>query len=343
LRVFEDVKINLSGHAQFFSVTGDVSFPELFKPTAETLVPPRFVIPNYSFNSRRIDIETVSGTITGLYPLYDHLGLKSQSGAITVGVFPQTIDPAAPSPAYLEVITTSSNIEVHLPLINLDKPKFTPPPRDYVTEVKTTSGSISGQYYLGSATSMKSTAGGISMTVMPVILSSGKDSYQNTPTTVFETRTESGTTEIKILDPVILSLLSSKPSQPDRPKSPYRPIGDGDPYLLLPPMAGELFQEGKGKTSIAEEEALRTLQSTHRSTSGGISVQYPPAWEGTILAKSVTGNIAVSGNGVKTIREKNNWGSKEVFAKKGVDKEYEGSTAEIRNIAGGLQFIIFDV
>jgi hypothetical protein len=56
----------------------------------------------------------------------------------------------------------------------------------------------------------------------------------------------------------------------------------------------------------------------------------------------VTGNIIVTGKGVEIIREKKGLANKEVLAKKGVDKEGEGSTAEMKNVAGGLQFTVYD-
>jgi hypothetical protein len=56
----------------------------------------------------------------------------------------------------------------------------------------------------------------------------------------------------------------------------------------------------------------------------------------------VTGNIIVTGKGVKTIREKKGFANKEVLARKGVDREGEGSTAEMKNIAGGLLFTVYD-
>jgi hypothetical protein len=185
------------------------------------------------------------------------------------------------------------------------------------------------------------------LTFLPVVLSSGKGTYARTPESLFETRTESGTTNIEILAPVFLSLLTSeRPEKPKQPEVPYQPIGEGDPYLLLPPTESELFEKDdrieEDDTIFNEEQVLRSLRSTHHSTSGSISVRYPPAWEGTILAKSVTGTLGVTGNGVKKIREKNGWASKEIFAKKGVDDEHDGSTAELRGITGTLQFTVYD-
>jgi len=326
-RVLEDVHINVSNHATLGSVSGNVLFPK----TKE--------VPTFSFNSRKINIETVSGLITGLYPLYDHLGLYSQSGTIEVGVFPQAIDPDAPAPADLQVKTSSSNIDVRLPIIKLDDPEARPPARDYTTRIESVSGTISGSYYLGSSTKFSSTSGAIGGTFLPIIQSSGKNTHRRAPQNSFDTWTASGTSEIEIAEPLFVSLLSEK--MPEMPKVPYQPIGDDDPYLLFPPTEDELFQEDSSSHSL--KETLKSLQSSHASTSGKIVVRYPPSWEGTVLAKAVTGNISVDGKGVSKIHEKTGWGSKEILAKKGVDRRGDGSTTDIGNISGGLHFTVYDL
>jgi len=100
LRVFDDLNIEMSGYSKFSSISGDIFFPKIELPNSisktgvtqldstpslelspsSTKSQPPFSILGHLFASRRIDIETVSGMISGLYPLYDHLGLYSQSG-----------------------------------------------------------------------------------------------------------------------------------------------------------------------------------------------------------------------------------------------------------------------
>ena len=346
LRVLGDLNINTSGDAHLKSISGDIRFPKFNSPKGKKSGSdnPSFSVPGHAFNSRRVVVETTSGSISGLYPLYDLLGLYSQSGTVLVGVIPHAADPAAPSPAKLEVKTTSSGVNVHLPILESGGRKFTPPAREYYTEVQTVSGSIKGSYYLGSSTTFKGVSTSIDLDVLPVVHSYG-ESYSKVGT--FETKTQSGTTNIEILDPIFLQTYKN----PERPKTPYIPIGNDDPYLLLPPGDGKLFEDSlaskNDKFDSASEVAtpftegkVRALRSTHTSSSGSISVQYPSVWEGTISASSVTGGIQVLGNGVSIIREKNGWGKKEVVAKKGVDHEGEGSTVEMKTISGGLKFVI---
>lgn len=329
LRVIEDIKVNVSGHAEFASVTGEISFPKFIIPKEKSKTAPSFPTSGHTFNSRRIEVKTVSGSIHGLYPLYDFLGVYSGSGSVAIGVLPHSVDIAAPSPATLDVKTTSSSINVHLPVPGSETQKLTPPPRDYVTHVRSVSGTISGSYYLGSSTTIKSTSGTLGVTVLPAILRKGH--YREN---VFETGTQSASTEINILDPIFFPSLSRQ--NPKQPGFPYQPIGDHDPYLLLPPMKPQRSSE-ESKLHVNEGK-LRSLRSSHTSRSGTIKVHYPSAWEGTIFAEVVTGSISVTGEGVTTIREKNGWGHKEVFARKGVDKAGEGSSVEIRSTTGGIHF-----
>ncbi|KAF4625322.1 hypothetical protein G7Y89_g12844 [Cudoniella acicularis] len=289
----------------------------------------------HPFSSRRVLVETVSGNIQGEYPLMDYLGLASQSGNIAVNVVPQAVALDAPAPAELEVQTASGTIKVDLPIDN-------PPPRNYITNVHSSSGTIDGTYYIGSLGSFKSTAGSITITALPVIqvLSS-----QYLDTTLeqsrFETHTVSGTTTIEVLSPISITLFSSsaeqsQPNQQQPRPDPYSPIGDDDPYLVIPP------NNADRSLTTQTEKNLRNLQSKHTSNSASVSVHYPSAWEGSIHAKTVSGDIAVKGSGIRTIRERKGYAYKEVLARKGVEREGEGSMTEMSDIAGSLQFTVGD-
>lgn len=220
-------------------------------------------------------------------------------------------------------------------MLGRDTPKFRPPPRDYVTHVQSTAGSIDGSFYLGTDGTFKSTSGGLRLTILPVTQPESK----SVVTSALQTDSKSGTTDVEILDPIFLSLLpSDKNGAPSDVPEPYQPIGEDDPYQLFPPPSiSEDMLETDAKRGIKEPK-MRSTQSTHASISGSISVSYPQAWEGTISAKAISGSLDVSGKGVQIIREKNGWGSKEVVAKKGVDNEGEGSSVNLHSIAGGLQF-----
>jgi len=341
LRVLDDIKINVIGRSKFATITGKVSFPAI-SLMAPNIEPSGFSgssevsSPSHPFSSRRILVETVSGSIDGTYPLMDYLGISSQSGSIHVGVLPQVVLPSAPAPADLEVQTASGGIQVHFPVRDVQNPTYTPPPRNYITRVHSSSGSIKGSFYLGSVSNIRSTSGSVHIKGLPVIQ---EDAGQNT----FETHTVNGGTHIQVLDPIYISLLSysdEHPIQGPHP-DPFAPIGDDDPYLIIPP--NQYFDQSLFEIDEREEaakKALRNLRSVHVSSSGSVDVQYPNSWEGTLHAKSVSGSVSAKGDGIRIIRERKWYGYKEVLARKGVDDDNEGSIVDMTNVAGSLQFTV---
>ena len=362
-RVFEDIKVKVNGRSKFTTLSGDVYFPTIegseklvdqdVKESDEPEIVDRANFesqgvlsdkwwfkagPSHPFSSRRIVVETVSGSINGFYPLLDDLVIATQSGDVSVGVLPQEALKEAPAPADLEVQTASGSIKVDFPIKGTKNPKFTPPARNYITNVHSSSGSIDGTFYLGSLGSFKSTSGSIQMTTLPVIQASTSENSDDAPPSRFETHTVSGNHDIQVLDPIFISRLSSAHGQTDqKPRpDPYSPIGDDDPYIVLPPNVDRsLVTLNPSETS---KKKLRNVQSKHTSNSASVQVSYPSVWQGTIHAKTVSGDIEVSGKGLRTIRERKGWAYKEVLARKGVEGKYEGSYAEMSDIAGSLQF-----
>ncbi|KAH7369761.1 hypothetical protein BKA65DRAFT_387535 [Rhexocercosporidium sp. MPI-PUGE-AT-0058] len=336
LRVLDDTKVNVSGRSKFTTISGGVRFPITHATDVESLgdgSPSMQVTPGwrssdqFPFSSRRIFIETISGSIRGNYPLYDFLGLHSQSGSIHTDVFPQPVLPSAPAAADLEVQTSSGKIHVNCPVGGMSDSTYTPPPRNYITSVHSTSADISGSYYLGSVNSFKSSSGDLKFTGLPVLR--GGDS-PTAPINTFETHTISGTTDVEVLDPIFISLLSN--SLEDQ-----KPAGDDEPYLIIPPtniVKQALFEVDPRGT--AEDVKLRTLKSTHSSNSASIKVQYPSIWEGTVHSKTVSGNIWAKGPGVHVILQRRG----ELRARKGVDHEGEGSQVEMKGISGSLNFTV---
>lgn len=359
LRVFDDIKINVTGESKFVSVSGDIFFPKIGKVGK---APPK----DYPLDSRHITVETVSGNIKGIYPLYDYLKLGTQSGDITAGVLPQPVLPSEPAPADLEVGTASGDIEVTLPA---QVPRYSPPPRDYVTNVASVSGDISGTYFLGSAGSFKSTSGDMTAKILPVIQYSPSTDPDDAPKSEFSTWSVSGEHDFDILEPTFISLLPSNkatlpsqpalpvpkvpdlpdvpdiPSQPDQdrsPELPYIPIGDDDPYRhFIPPELNEdvILEE----TRILATKKWRTLKASHQSSSADISIHYPVAWEGTVSGKAVSGNIKVDGKDLKIITYKKGWAYKELVAGKGVSRKGEGSSVDMSTISGDLKFVVGEV
>ena len=358
LRVVGDIKINVSGQSTFGTIIGQVAFPETSLlgsttdfPTLSEIAPSTdlgksggvsssTVRANPPFSSRRILVETVSGSITGCYPLMDYLGLSSQSGSIKVNVFPQPVLSAAPAPAELEVQTASGSIEANLPVRGTVNPTYVPPPRNYTTRVHSSAGSINGSFYLGSVSNFNSVSGSIHITTMPV-LQAGSADESGLPPNSFNTHTVSGGIDIDVLNPIFITMVPYVDERPERrpPSNPYLPIQDDDPYLIHPPsMDKALFRVGD--PDAFKKKTLRNLQSSHGSQSSSISVRYPVLWEGTLYAKTVSGSIKAEGHGLRMIREKKGFASSELLMRKGVDTDDDGCFVEMSNIAGGLKFLV---
>lgn len=347
LRVLDDIKVNVSGQSKFVTLSGDISFPSI-KPNSTTKQVESADIqnqaegwrssgPGYPFSSRRILIQTMSGDIDGNYPLMDYLGIDSQSGDINVDVIPQPVLETAPKPADLEVQTSSGTIKVNSAL-GFDGSGSQPPPRNYITNVHSSSGSIMGSFYLGSISNFKSPSGSILLTGLPVLQYDGSDDVSAAPRNKFETHTISGGTDVQVLNPIFITLLSNIHENPVEP-----PVGDNDPYLIIPP--GNIAPLGQSLFAIdtradVKDLKLRSLKSTHASNSALVNVRYPEVWEGTMHAKTVSGNIEAKGRGIRIIKERNRIAHKEVVARKGVEEEGQGCLVEMQDIAGSLHFSV---
>ncbi|TVY58283.1 hypothetical protein LSUE1_G009517, partial [Lachnellula suecica] len=362
-RVFDDIKINVSRRSKLTTLNGNIYFPTISgnnatnkKDSDAPEVVDRANLhsqgvlsneqwfkagPSHPFSSRRIIVETVSGSINGAYPLLDFLGLSTESGSISAGVLPQEAAKDAPKPADLEVQTSSGSIRVDFPTQDTELLKVTPPARNYIANVHSSSGSIDGTFYLGSLASFKSTSGSIRINALPIVQASTSETADDSPVSRFITDTVSGNHDIKVLDPIFISRLSSAHSNQAnrRPRpDPYNPMREDQPHITLPANIVEV--EDRSLTSLDSSETskqkLRNLQSKHTSSSASVEVSYPSVWEGTVSAKTVSGDIEVKGKGLRTVRERKGWAYKEVLARKGVDGEGEGSFVEMSDVAGEL-------
>ncbi len=352
LRVIEDVEVDVTGRSKFATITGHVRFPdasdnvlhrsqpEVAAEGIEIAPNPEFEVPVYPFSSRRLLIETTTGSIKGSYPLEDFLGVSSESGSININVLPTSADPKAPAPADLEIQTSSGSIKAFLPIRDAAHPYYAPPPRNYITRVHSSAGSIHGSYYLGSESNFRSTTGQTSIIVLPVLQNDSTDSARN----VFETHTVSGSISVSVLDPIFISPLDSpneKGSLPPRP-DPYAPVGDDDPYLVIPPTLSLSLFTVDPRTNALEALKLRNLKSTHISNSASVSVRYPSVWEGTVHQKTVSGSVTATGDGIRLVKYRKDFAYKELKARKGVESDGEGCFVEMSDVAGSLKFTVGD-
>ena len=344
-----DINANVTGRSKFITDSGEVwlatwqnSSDALRNSTGSShtaisskpLSAPQAQTFDLQFSSRRITVETISGAITGSYPLLDDLLLSSQSGSIDVNVVPKPAEKSAPAPADLEVQTASGSIHVGLPVGFVAE--YTPVSRDYITRVHSLSGGISGTYYLGSESSFKTTSGSIEITTLPVLPKEIEPRMSKAPPNLFETHTISGTTAITVLDPIFFANIALE--HPPSTKNPCKSVDDEDPYLLLPP--DSISMSKVEETPDAKTVKLRSLRSSHSSNNGKVTARYPNAWQGTVHAKTVSGAVTVNGDGFRTVKSRTGPGYSEVVKRRGVDKEAEGSFVDLGNISGAVDFEI---
>lgn len=332
LTVLDDIKVDV-GESKLESISGDISFP-----TPSSADTPNVPIshPEFRFDSRNVEVHTISGDINGLFPLLDNLDLVSKSGDIDVSVLPHEVLPSDPAPAELNAHTLSGDIDIRLPLLSTTKPEFTPPPRDYITQVSSVSGDISGTYYLGSSGIFDNVSGDLKMKILPIVQHGSADDPDVDPKVDFKTKTTSGRTEVEILDPMFISPLASEHPERQDTSAPYQPVGDQDPYRLLPG-SGKLFSYTSTANSKAKK--LRSVQSSHKTTSSDIVIRCPDAWEGSVSGLTISGDISFEGKELKVVKSKKGFVRKEVLARKGVDSGDVGSFTTIETMSGDIQFI----
>lgn len=291
----------------------------------------------YAFNSREIVVHTLSSPITGAWPLYDLLDLRSTSGSIHVGIAPKPADKDDPRPAVLAVKSTSGTIEVFEPVRSAMQswaatllPATSPdgslmavqsiastethlPPRDYSVTIETTSASIRAELAFSSLARIRSFSGTIVSSLLPVLparlaapqLSAAGGGWR----AQLQTHTTSGSTVVGCLDPMWYDDTSG--------------LGgiSGGRYVSTAflPVPNETTAGAGGKNY------LHLMSSKHESTSGTVKAVYPASWEGDISLSSVSGSLLCTGDGVRIGKDDDGIGRVGLKAKKGKQGPWEAS------------------
>jgi hypothetical protein len=171
----DGVQLNAAGGAVLKSVSGKVNAPT--NP--------------HGFQSRNIEISTVSGDINGWYPLYDLLRVHSVSGTIRVDVGHKTVDAHHPKPATLDASTNSGDITVTGSGAGGDFAA-----RDYVSSIKTDSGTIKAKVPFSSSGEFETKSATLDLDLTPVL-----DTGGHLRSTKLSTNTMSGTTRVVVRSP----------------------------------------------------------------------------------------------------------------------------------------------
>ena len=253
--VLKGIDLGVLSRVNLSTVSGDVQVPSANDIESE--------VAPYALKSRQITVSTVSGNISGWFPLYDLLKINSVSGDVQVQVAPKPADEKSAKSATLDVETISGEIKIEEPLrdaTRTGKKSKKLPERDYVVKVDTKSGRINANVAMTRRATFETISGDILLDLQPFITDSKH--FENALTT----QTKSGNTKLTLHEPIVIS-------------------DNGDDKEAL---------EVRSKGSL-----LNNLRSRHASISGDVLLDYPQAWEGQFKASSLSGDISIAGKDVK--------------------------------------------
>lgn len=329
-KLLDNLSLRLSEAARISSTAGPVVAGTDGEKDARQLL--RGGAPaSFGLDARHVEVKTVSSTIAGTWPLYDYLGLQTVSGSVRAGVQPRGALPESPRPAVLRVRSTSGAVEVYEPVAEAARAAAAAraaggsspppagrlgdaiPPRQYDVDLYTMSGTIRGSLAFGTSCKVHTTSGNIDLNLLPVLdrAQVGSSPGGGPASSFLETATTSGTTVINVLDALWKHVETGSQQQ-------------------------ETLYSSSSAASSSSAPAIRVLDSRHSTTSAPISLSYPPAWEGSIDADTLTGGLDVSGRGVEIIRREEEFPGykKHVLARKG--QEGVGGSLTCHSMSGGI-------
>ncbi|KAG5971468.1 hypothetical protein E4U58_007511 [Claviceps cyperi] len=220
----------------------------------------------YILQSRQIIVNTSSGNIEGWFPLHHLLKIQSASGNILVEVGLESTFLDSATHANLSVKTISGTIGISAQSVFYGniwcrRPKKQPPARDYVVELTTVTGIIDAHVVMASRGVFHSTAGDVTLEILPLLFSSRGDGQSR-----LETVVKSGLTSIFMLEPLLCNVPCTK-----------------DSSLMM--------------TGFNRSLGLNCLQSYHQSIGGCIKVEYPQSWTGEFSTETC-GKVNVEGQSI---------------------------------------------
>ncbi|KAI1278659.1 hypothetical protein F5Y07DRAFT_65735 [Xylaria sp. FL0933] len=282
IMLFDDLSLRVADYTDIYSVIGGVTAGASEttlqnSPDASASNPDYTFIPakdSWAFDSRVIEIHTTSGSINGNWPLFDLLGLHTTSGSITASITPKEELKHHPKPAVLSLSTISGSITATEPVHEL----YLITQRDYLVDVKSTSGSIHSALAFSSGITVHSTSGALGLDLLPVI---NIRKITATHPAQLETIATSGSIEVDVLEPMFYD------------------------------------NNGRAKAAVTASRVLDCLDATHKSTSGRIGLRYPQSWEGTLVAETTSGRLDARGKDLKIIRSSSGWPGSKMEARKG--------------------------
>ncbi|KAL8296748.1 hypothetical protein RB597_006052 [Gaeumannomyces tritici] len=354
---------------------------------------------HFRLDSRYVSIKTTSADIVGSWPLFDLLALETTSGTIKAGVDPKPVDEDKPRDAKLMIKSTSGNVEFWEPVHQarrvllkqqeqsgqanvLAPPPPRPaeellPPREYMVDVHTTSGSIKGAVAFTYSARIRSTSGTAAVDLLPVL--PAELAVKPTRFASLDTSSTSGATALRVLDPFWVEGDNKYGTAPPPPPPPPRPpivspgqimpplnspgqdlgdpergivvpVGGGGGAYNVPPTTGPSIitpslptasRRRRGPPAGAER-FLRVLRAKHSTTSANIGVRLPGCWEGDIDVGTRSGRIDIEGKGVRVVKKGEDLPgfNRHVLARKGAQGQGDSSPVAITTVSGDAEVAV---
>ncbi|KAK8107960.1 uncharacterized protein PG998_009973 [Apiospora kogelbergensis] len=268
----------------------------------------------YQFNSRVIEVQTVAGSIGGTWPLYDLLGLHATAGNVQASIAPKPVLEADPKPAVLSLSTVSGFLSAAEPIHELDQM----PIREYLVDLKSTSGRIHAALAFSTGIDLKSTASDIAVDLLPVLDSS------KTPVWFAGWSASS---------PPLPPSSGSPPPLSHAAAATKRDANGAAPITLTALATLEQVRDVSAAAGLATQP-LDCLSGVHKSTSGDIGLKYPSTWVGNLVGESTAGKLGITGKDVRIVKSTSGLGRSELLAYKG--QNGGASSIQTRSMIGNL-------
>lgn len=271
--------------AQIKTISGDVVTGSL---SSSNVAP-------YALASRSIIIDTVSGDVSGWFPLYDLLKIHTISGHVKTDLTPKPSQDKKPEQAVLNVESVSGDIKIIEPLLrNKHDGEF--PPRDYVVGISSSSGHIAAELAFTSKAKIETISGDQKLTLLPLF---GSSSSQPT----LSTDTKSGRTTLTLLEPLwkegATGIGHYDSMTPSKDKNSKLDNYD-EPWIIIHPdqQLDKLPDVDRTPTMNASGggDGLARLKSHHASISGDFRLNYPASWQGSFVLTTLSGGQDIRGD-----------------------------------------------
>ena len=305
INVLEDVELSVDSRIFLTSVVGDISAP---KAAADALP--------YHLASRELYLQTVSGEISGWFPMHDLLHVYTASGDVSADIAPKAVYDRKVEPAVLNVMTVSGDVAIREPLdaVGSKVAGSRMPARDYVVKMESASGDIVADLAVSSSAKFTSNSGDVNLTLLPVLDSEtlGGPAVASEPS--ITTETKSGDVKVNLLEPRWTKLQRLSDDKDGTVQTPG--VGDSDGNPTPPP-------------------PLSSLTSRHASISGDITLRYPSSWTGRLQAQTLSGSQRFRGQGLSTYRQSGTF-PRMLVGRKGDGKSF----MQVDTISGQQDFLV---